>query len=100
LASAVAILDGNFVAVGEEAEVVVGELVPGAGYGREIVTVSWADQDPYFASPSVSVGSGKPKVSSAVRADCRVEVLGERFCLHVVPCQQPGGRISLYAAAT
>ena len=54
----------------------VGELLPAAGCGKDMVTVSLDDQDPYFASPSVSVGSGKPKVSSAVRPGCRVEVLG------------------------
>ena len=46
------------------------------GCRREIVTVSLDDRDRYFASPSVSVGPGKPKVSSIARPGCRVEVLG------------------------
>ena len=68
----------------------VGELLPAAGCGKDMVTVSLDDQDPYLASPSVSVGSGKPKVSAGVRPGCRVEVMGERICRNVVPCPQRG----------
>ncbi len=39
----------------------VSELLPAAGCGKDMVTVSLDDQDPYFASPSVSLGQDSPR---------------------------------------
>ena len=74
---------------------VVGELLPAAGCGREKWSRSAWMTEIGISCRLASQWVRKPKVSSIARPGCRVEVLGERICRHLVPCQQRGPRTAL-----
>ena len=77
----------------------VGELLPAAGCGKDMVTVSLDDQDPYFASPSVSLGQESPRCHRSSGRTAGLKYWGADLSPRS-PVPTAGALISFYDAAT
>ena len=77
----------------------VGELLPAAGCGKDMVTVSLDDQDPYFAFPSLSLGQESPRCHRSSGRTAGLKYWGADLSPRS-PVPTAGALTSFYDAAT